>query len=151
MEIKDYTVEDKYYCYKGTDILKNKLNLQDKELLEKAERFITKFRQIDLEKNPIKGNFDLKHIMEIHKKIFSDIYEFAGKTRMGGLSKGSSQFCYPENIESEGEKIFEKLKRDNYLKGIEKGEFIDKLSELIGDLIALHPFREGNGRTNRTS
>ena len=149
MDIKNYTTSDKIYCYSKTNVLKNKLNIKNNNQLEKVERYITKFRQLDMEKNIVKGNFDLEHLKLIHKKIFSDIYDFAGELRKVPISKGKSQFCYPENIETEGNKIFSKLKELNYLKNLEKTEFIKKLSEFTGDIIALHPFREGNGRAIR--
>ena len=146
---KDYTINDDIYCYPKTNVLKNKLNLIDSKSLEKAERYITKLRQIDLEKNPLTGHFDFEHLKKIHFKIFSDIYDFAGKPRKVGLKKGNSQFCYPEYIETEAKNIFNNLKENNYFMSLNNETFAESLSEFIGDLIALHPFREGNGRTIR--
>ncbi|MCE0764943.1 Fic family protein [Pseudonocardia kujensis] len=59
-------------------------------------------------------------------------------------------FCLPQHIESFAEDIFGKLaRRDDYLRGLGRPEFLDKLTELLADLNALHPFREGNGRAQR--
>jgi cell filamentation protein len=146
---KDYTTDDKIYCYKGSNVLKNKLNLKSYEQLEKAEKFITEIRQQELESDKIIGNFDFEHLKLIHKKIFGDLYEFAGEIRRVNIEKGESSFCRYEFILEEGNKIFKKLNIENNYKGLEKEEFIIKLAELIGDLIALHPFREGNGRAIR--
>lgn len=151
MDLDDYKIqEDKIYWYENTRVLKNKLGLKNEKALEKAERFITDQRQMQLELNPIIGKFDFEHLKKIHKKIFGDLYEFAGEIRRVNMSKGTSpEFCRPEYIEEQGNFIFRKLQKENYYLKIEREEFINRLAELIGDLIALHPFREGNGRTIR--
>lgn len=149
MEIKDYTSNDYIYCYPNSNVLKNKLNIKDKKSLEKAERYITKLRLMDLEKSPIKRDFNLSYLKEIHKKIFGDIYDFAGELRKVELSKGNSQFCYTKFLPEQCEEIFSKLEKMNYMKNLEKEKFVEELAKFIGDLIHLHPFREGNGRTIR--
>lgn len=146
---KDYTCDDKIYCYKGTHILKNKLNIQKIRALDKAERYITKLRLMDLELKPIEGTFDFEHLKFIHKKIFSDLYDFAGEIRRVELSKGNSQFCYVQFIESQAHLIFKELKEENFYLNLPKEKLIEKMAHLIGNLIHLHPFREGNGRAIR--
>lgn len=149
MNTKDYTAIDKIYCYENSDVLKNKLDLKNKEELEKSERYITKLRQMDLEKIPIDGNFDLKHLKKIHKKLFHDIYYFAGELRKVEISKKRSQFCYIQFLESQGNEILNKIAIEGYYQNLTKEEYIEKIAILTGDLIHLHPFREGNGRTIR--
>lgn len=149
MNIKDYTTTDKIYCYENTEILKNKLNLKNKEKLEEAERYITKLRQMDLEKYPIDGKFDLEHLKKIHKKLFSDIYYFAGELRTIEISKKGSQFCYTRFLNDQGIDILNEIQKENYYQDLEKKEYLEKIAILIGNLIHLHPFREGNGRTIR--
>jgi cell filamentation protein len=149
MDTKDYTTIDKIYCYENTEILKNKLSLKNKEELEEAERYITKLRQMDLEITPIKGNFDLDHLKKIHKKLFDDIYYFAGVLRKVEISKKRSQFCYTRFLNDQGAKILNKITVENYYQDLTKKEYIEKIVILIGDLIHLHPFREGNGRAIR--
>ena len=58
-------------------------------------------------------------------------------------------FCPIENIYSFADTIFQKLEKENYLKGVSQDEFCKKAADLFGDINALHPFREGNGRTQR--
>lgn len=72
-----------------------------------------------------------------------------GQTRDVRLAKGSSVSCYPENIESAQKAIFTKLKLGKLLAGLGQEEFVIRLAHVSGELIALHPFREGNGRTIR--
>lgn len=67
---------------------------------------------------------------------------------MVDIGNGNS-FCYAAHLQSYGDGIFERLKKDKYLIGMNKEQAISKLAEYLGDVNALHPFREGNGRTQR--
>ena len=67
------------YCYPGTNILINKLNITADEELFNMERELVALRTLDLDKNPIKGNFDFDHLKSIHHFLFQDIYSWAGK------------------------------------------------------------------------
>ncbi len=149
MQAKNYLTKDKIYCYSESEVLKNKLNLRNDKDLERAERFITGQRQMDLEIYPINGNFDFEHLKLIHKKLFDDLYEFAGKIRKVDIEKGKSKFCVSKYIQKEGEKLFKNLKAEDYFQNLDKNNLVIKLAEFIGELIALHPFREGNGRSIR--
>ena len=146
----NYQKHNDFYCYPGTTVLINKFDIRDKEALSTAERQITALKIAKLEASPVKGSFDLKHIKSIHKFIFGDIYDWAGQIRRGDfLIKGSSIFCRAMFIESMAADIYTKLKADNFLRGFEKADFINKLAYYMGEINALHPFREGNGRTQR--
>lgn len=139
---------DSYYCYPNCFILKNKLNIKNVTLLEEAERQITAVKILDLKMHPIKGNLNFEHLLNIHKYIFNDIYEWAGKTRTVNISK-EIQFCNYTFIKNIADEIFLKLYNDNYLIGLTNEEMITKLSYYLSELNAMHPFREGNGRTQR--
>lgn len=141
-------MSDKVYCYPNSDVLVNKLNIKDIDRLHDAERRITMLRLDDLLNNPIKGNFDLKHLQSIHKYLFQDIYEWAGKIRIVDIAK-SNMFCKVQFIDTQANEIFDKLKSDNFLKGISREEFVKKAAYYFSEINALHPFREGNGRTQR--
>ncbi|MDL2248643.1 Fic family protein [Tyzzerella sp. OttesenSCG-928-J15] len=139
---------DTQYCYPNSNVLINKLNIRDNESLHIAERQITNTRQSELHKKPIKGNFDLQHLQKIHKHIFQGIYPFAGKLRDVNISKGD-MFCQSHHIHSYADSIFGKLKKEQYLENTDPDEMPERLAYYLGELNALHPFREGNGRTQR--
>lgn len=139
---------DKEYCYENTDVLINKLGIRDNEQLHAAERKLASIKISDICVVPVKGNFDLKHLQSIHKAIFLDIYSWAGKIRNVDIAK-SNLFCRAQFIDSYSKEIFGRLKQDKYLIGMDKRQAIEKLAEYMGDINALHPFREGNGRTQR--
>ncbi|SHI77989.1 MULTISPECIES: Fic/DOC family protein [Clostridium] len=140
--------QDEFYCYHKSHTLKNKLNIIDEEKLKQAEREITALRTAQLMKNPIKGKFDFNHIKKIHVFLFGDIYEWAGKVRIVNISKGN-QFCLCQYIDSQMEDVLNKLKKEKYLEGLDIVNMSKRLSYYLGEINAIHPFREGNGRTQR--
>lgn len=73
----------------------------------------------------------------------------AGEIRTINISKSSTNFVSVNEIETIGEKIFERLKLKNYLVGLDKDIFAQEISELYHSINMLHPFREGNGRVQR--
>ena len=136
------------YCYAGTNILKNKLDIRDLDGLHEAERRIAKTRELELLRSPIRGDFDFTHLQEIHRYLFQDIYEWAGKVREVDIAKGNL-FCRVNLIAQQAEVIFSELSAENFLQGLGAGEFTKRLAYYLSELNALHPFREGNGRTQR--
>jgi len=151
MEKYDYTYggsED--YCYRGTNVLKNKLGIMDDDALTTAEREITSLKLLKLYNMPPTEGFNFETLCKIHKIIFEDVYEWAGQIRRGDfLSKGSSIFCRGPYIVESAKVIFGNILKENNLCGLNKSKFIEKIAYYMGEINALHPFREGNGRTAR--
>lgn len=147
--IYDYEYEwDKYYCYPNSNVLKNKLNITDSDELLKAERKITALKAAQATVNRIQGCFDFEHLKSIHRFLFCDIYEWAGKIRTVNISKGN-QFCRCDYIEEQMNNLLLKLKTENYLVGNNKEELAKRLAYYLSEINVIHPFREGNGRTQR--
>ena len=136
------------YCYVNSNVLINKLNIRDDETFAKAERLYSGLRQSELNLKPLDGNLDFEHLKAIHYYLFQDLFFWAGKVRTVAIAK-RNLFCLPQHIDSFANDIFAKLKKDNYFVGFNKEEFIDAITNFLGDINALHPFREGNGRTQR--
>lgn len=136
------------YCYKNTDILINLLNITNDKDLYAAERELVSFRTYELNKTPLKGNFDFEHLKSIHKYLFQDVYRWAGDIRNCNIAK-QDLFCLTDHIETFGKEIFAKLKKEKYFIDYDWDITLDKLVELFADINALHPFREGNGRSQR--
>ncbi|MCH4006298.1 MAG: Fic family protein [Eubacterium sp.] len=139
---------DSVYCYPGTDILRNKLDIHDADLLKKAERDLTARRLLQLQHHPVIGHFDYQHLKSIHHYIFQDLYDWAGKQRTVDIAK-SNMFCNVLYLDNQAWKIFNALKSENLLIGLSRDDFINRLVWYLGEVNALHPFREGNGRTQR--
>ena len=132
------------YCYSGTSVLKNKLNLRSAEELADFEAEVSDARADEALPT---GNLDFSHFRAIHQHLFQDVYEWAGQIRNVRISKDGSMFCYPENIEGEAKKLFAQLRGDNFFKDLSRKKFADKSAHFLAELNAIHAFREGNGRT----
>ena len=141
-------MSDLIYCYPELDVLKNKLHIRDIENLRKAERILVSLRLNDLFEEPILGQFDLIHLQQIHYYLFQDIYAWAGEIRTVDIAK-SNLFCKVQFIIPQAEKLFAELRSNAYLTNLTRDEFVKKCAYYFSEINALHPFREGNGRTQR--
>jgi cell filamentation protein len=134
------------YVYPGTDVLRNKENIRDARELEAFERTATANRMETLPDNtPITA----EGYREIHRYIFQDVYDWAGKARMVDIAKDDDLFCLAPYIDQELAKRFEAIRAENGLRGLSAEEFAARAADHISELNAIHPFREGNGRTQR--
>jgi cell filamentation protein len=136
------------YCYHNSDVLINKLNIKTEKELFIAEQEFVSYRVALLLENPIKGDFDFDYLKAIHKFLFQDIFSWAGKTRTCNISK-TNLFCLAPYIDIYAKDIFDKISKNNYYLDLDYKKKIEALTNLFADINALHPFREGNGRTQR--
>ena len=136
-------------CYPGTTILINKFDIQDEEKLNEIESVLSSARYAEWLNAPQTMAFDFEHYKAIHRFLFSDLYDWAGEVRTVNISKKGTQFTPAENIKHQAELIFKRLKECNYFKGLPHGEFVEEIVDFYCITNALHPFREGNGRTQR--
>lgn len=147
-EPEQFRVPEDYF-WPGTQVLRNYLRIRDQPELERAERLLTAGRIAELRLRPVQGHFDLPHLQAIHRRVFGDVYPWAGQLRAVTLSKGGSLFCQPQFLNSAAEDVFTGLHRRDLLRGLDRDGFTTAAAELWGDVNALHPFRDGNGRTQR--
>lgn len=75
------------YLYEDTDVLKNKLDIIEQDLLDDAEADYVVYRLKELAMNPLKGEYDIAHLMEMHRYTFQDLYDWAGKARVISVYK----------------------------------------------------------------
>lgn len=139
-----YEVHDDIYCYAGTAVLKNKLDLKDANRLGDFEAEITAQRASE----PLPdGALDFTHYKAVHHHLFQDVYDWAGQPRSVRISKGGNPFCFPEFIDGQMSALLAALAADRYLRGLDRKAFSKKAAHFLAELNAIHPFREGNGRT----
>ena len=132
------------YCYEGTTILKNIPGIRDQSALDEFEAAITKQRADE----PLPpGRLSVSHYQAIHRHLLQDVYSWAGRFRTVRISKDGSAFCYPENIGREMRQLFLILREKRYLRGLRRDAFVADATAFLSTLNAIHPFREGNGRT----
>ena len=144
-----YTTVQSIYCYPDSDVLKNKLNIRNRDELKQAEEEITALKQYLLMESPIKGRFTKAQLMNIHRFLFEDIYPFAGHIRREQISKGDTMFFPPHLIGQELDKVFSKLHSEKMMQEKDRKHQIEHLSYIMSELNIIHPFREGNGRSIR--
>ncbi len=135
------------YCYPGTNILVNRLGLRDQARLDAYEAMITAQRA----EEPLpRGRLGYAHYRAIHRHLFQDVFDWAGKPRTVRIAKAGSMFCYPEHIDDEMRRLFDRLRREKFLRGLTERDFASRAAHTLAELNAIHPFREGNGRTQLT-
>lgn len=138
---------DTLYCYPGSDVLINKLDLTDEAALEAAEIELTQARVEQLQ--PDFDSISLSALRDIHRFLFQDIYEWAGELRTIDISKGSTRFANVNRVEPEAKKLFRQLAQENYLVALPREQFVAKLAHYYCELNVVHPFLDGNGRAQR--
>lgn len=144
------------YLYEGTDVLKNLLNIRDKKKLDEAEADYVTYRLKEIAQTLLPGDYDYAHLLDMHKYIFQDIYEWAGQQRklniykeepvLGGLSIDYSDMF---DIPKDSERILSEM-RGKAWKEMDAHEAALQFSESLAKLWKVHPFREGNTRTTVT-
>jgi cell filamentation protein len=132
------------YRYPGSDVLRNKLDVRDAAVLDKAERRLVAIRARE---GAPQGDFDLTHLRAIHRHLFQDLYDWAGELRRVDIAKGGHWFMPKDRIEAAMGDIHRRLVQQNRLKELSADAFADRAGVILGDVNYLHPFREGNGRT----
>ena len=135
------------YFYPGTNVLKNKLGITDADELQQVEADITFSKLTELYINPIEGNFDATHYRDIHRYLFEDIYPFAGEFRNVDMRK-DFYFVTNSEIEASLDTVLNEMHQD-FLKCQCYRDYVIFLAEFYYDILTVHPFREGNGRTTR--
>lgn len=122
-------------------ILKNKLGIDSQIELAKAEEKITKIKAIKLFETGELNSFEVgtfKGLAQIHKYLFEDVYEFAGKIRNENISKSNFRFASVMYLKDALKQI-DKMPQSNF----------DEIIEKYIEMNIAHPFREGNGRSTR--
>ncbi|MBY6064565.1 Fic/DOC family protein [Pseudidiomarina sediminum] len=147
-------MRDKYgfgqdpYCYPNSDVLVNKLNIDDEDTLATAEiEFSTlRYKSYRSFTRDLR-EFTLQHLQSLHWHLFQDVYDWAGKVRTIDIAKGGTRFCTASRIKAEATRLFDQIPM---LEHVESHECIVRnVASLYCEINLLHPFREGNGRAQR--
>jgi cell filamentation protein len=145
--VDKYGTGQDHYTYPNSSILINKLGIKDEHQLLEAERDLSELAAVDIEFN--EPPYDLDYWCNIHQKLFSDIYDWAGKIRTIDISKGATRFAQCSRITDAGNKLFESLASEYFLTDLPREDFIERIAHYYCELNILHPFRDGNGRAQR--
>lgn len=137
------------YMEPGATVLRNKLGITDRYTLSIREEEFARLRTQELAAEGVTGRFDLEHFSSIHGYIFQDIYEWAGQPRTVNIGKGGTFFARASRIDTEMAEITRSLESENHLKDLSRPDFAKRLAHYYALWNAVHPFREGNGRSTR--
>lgn len=146
-DIEDQIKWDSYFI-PNTNVLKNNLGISNFEELKEQEKNIVRKKLAYLYLRPIDGNFDSEHLLNIHKFIFNEIYPFAGTYRTCSMQK-NTMFCNPDEIKKYLDETLQEMNLVFSKDVYNISDFAFKLARYYYELIYIHPFREGNGRTIR--
>ncbi|MDF9756082.1 MULTISPECIES: putative adenosine monophosphate-protein transferase Fic [Pseudomonas] len=142
-----YGVGQDAYCYAGTSVLRNRLDVHDDDELCRAERDFSELAASEIEFSL--PPYDLAYLKQIHRSLFRDVYDWAGELRVLDISKGQTRFCNLSRIKPEADKIFALMAERQFFEGHDRDALVKAVAESFGDLNMVHPFREGNGRAQR--
>lgn len=144
---------DKIFAkYPGTRCRYNYYSIMDKDALDEVDRALSAMRTAELLEKPLDMPFSLDYYIALHKHMFGDLYPYAGIFRTKGAAK-RTEFVPPEMIERMLNELMGKLSETDWLNKLEDDEddwdFLNELAYFMGELEAIHPFIDGNGRTTR--
>jgi len=134
---------------RGFPCPKNKFGYTDYGQVQLVEAVFVQKRLVELEEQDVTGFFDIAHLCEIHRYLFRDVFPWAGEFRVVNISKGNANFGPAMHIAGALKELFDKLAKDKLLVGLAVPAFVERAAFYLGEINAIHPFREGNGRTQR--
>lgn len=123
----------------GSSTLTNKLGIAKPDALSAAVSECTARRLAELQASPIRGGFDSSHLQEIHRYLFQDVFVWAGELRY--IEKGGAPVS---SLEDALNRAFDRLNRENLLKGLDKDTWTLRATDHLEELRSLHPFLTGN-------
>jgi len=142
---------DPYYDENIGD-LRNLLGAKSSKELKELEPQIVFANELELESVGIPRTNDLTELLLIHKQLFKGVYDWAGQIRTVDIKKnaeGAEYFLIVAKISDAAVFVFTELAKENYLQGLNRENFIERLAYFYDQLNYIHPFREGNGRAQR--
>ncbi|WP_144836706.1 Fic/DOC family protein [Kocuria rosea] len=140
------------YLDPHTGILTNLIGARTAVELAAAEADLVAVRTLQLWRHPPAPTRDLVELQAIHRHLFQDVYPWAGQLRTVDLRKtvpGAQPFLPVSMITRSAGFVFDQLRQDRYLQHLDRDRFIERLAYHYDQVNYLHPFREGNGRTQR--
>ncbi len=137
--------------YPGTRVPVNYFGIKNKDKLSDVDHVLSMFRLAGLfTSHVVSDPLSIDLLKVIHKEMFKDVYPTAGMLRIKEAAK-RTEFASPDSIQFLLEELFTKLRDTDYLSKLEDDDddFINELAYIMGELEAIHPFADGNGRIIR--
>lgn len=132
--------------------LRNLLGAKTSEELKELEPQVVFANELELESVGVPRTNDFTELLLIHRQLFKDVYDWAGKIRVVDIKKnaeGAEYFLIVSKITDAASYVFGELTKESHLRGLSIEEFVNRLAYFYDQLNYIHPFREGNGRAQR--
>ncbi len=136
------------YLDPAARVLRNRLGITETDALARAEADVVTARVYRLLRRRLEGGYDLDHFRAFHRCLFGDLYDWAGDLRTVNIARSVS-FGHWRHIERYLDLVFLELADEGHLQELDRHDFIRRLAHYLAEVNAAHPFREGNGRTQR--
>ena len=140
------------YLYDDVPVLQNKLGIKVEQTLDQIEAELSRANMMLLYERGFE-DFSPAGLCEIHRSLFGDIYDWAGKYRIINIEKReallagrSVWYSNDENIPDDLESAFQQLNKGPW-NGISREQFVHQIARRFPTIWQVHPFREGNTRT----
>lgn len=146
--VSGYDVEDDPYC-QPNGVLLNNFGIEDYRQLNEIEAELSSLALQNLLLQSTPQKLDTDYLKFVHGEIFKEIYPWAGQFRKVDIGKADVWFKQHHDIESQLHDLFEHLGMHNNFLGMDEEDFSRFAGEFLVRLNHIHPFREGNGRTQR--
>lgn len=135
------------YLYPGLNVMRNRLGVHQAQRLAQAAYELTALRAATIELGPLVRG--LPYLCAIHRQLYQDIFDWAGKLREVDIYQGDTPFCHFAWIEKEGNVLMQDLEDESWLVGLPPEKFVDRLAHYYCEINVLHPFRIGSGLAQR--
>jgi cell filamentation protein len=147
----DFEANWQGYFIPGTSVLRNRVGATTREALIDAENDLVEIRVAELRDDPagVSRTYDLPHLQALHRYLFQDVYDWAGELRTVGIEKAGESFIPPLDVARPVVHIAEQIAQSQRLCSLGDDELPNQLAYMYDYINFSHPFREGNGRTQR--
>ncbi len=137
------------YSYPNSEVLRNRFNIVEQFGLDRIEQGLLELGLASLARTPEHPTFGLAHLQAIHRRLFGELYEWAGELRETDReARGTGVIhCRPEFIGTAADDVFGALQAEDLLAGLDRDAFTAGLARHWGALAVLDPFRDGNIRS----
>ncbi|MCE7006178.1 Fic family protein [Kibdelosporangium philippinense] len=110
---------------------------------------IVSIRDVELARSVLPDEYNSEHLQAFHRHLFQDVFDWAGQFRTVDISKDGARFAHYAFLDDQVSEVLARLEADDWLTGLSRERFVARLAFYYGEINARHPFREGNGRTQR--
>jgi cell filamentation protein len=147
------SVDDKYTYPGSGGVLVNAAGIRDQRQLDEAMNDVASITMAEVRAAAVPERPDYAYLRSIHERMFGDLVPgIAGQIRDVDVQATGTgiPYCRPEYIDANLTTLFGKLEREDYLAGLDADTFADRLADRWGELSAIHPYRDGNTRSQST-